>query len=53
VLRVPRRQGPEDREALLITARRVVEAMKACDAVPSAERSAHATKLLDAIDGGW
>jgi phenylpropionate dioxygenase-like ring-hydroxylating dioxygenase large terminal subunit len=53
VLRVPRRQGPEDREALLITARRVVEAMKDCDALPSAERSAHATKLLYAIDGGW
>ena len=52
VLRLPRREGPEDRELLVQTARRVVEIMRECDELPSAERNEHALKRLDELDGG-
>jgi len=52
VLRIDRRDEPEDRELLRQTARRVVDIMRECDEVPSGERQVHALRRLDEIDGG-
>jgi tert-butyl alcohol monooxygenase / tert-amyl alcohol desaturase len=52
VLRIARREGPEDRELLLQTGRRVVDIMRECDDVPFERRREHALRRLDEIDGG-
>ena len=52
VLSVPRAKNGEDDELLRELANQVVEIMKECDDVPSAERKSHAKKRLDDLDGG-
>ena len=52
VLNLPRIEGADDNELLLATSKKVVEIMKECDALPSAERKSHVRRRLDDIDGG-
>jgi phenylpropionate dioxygenase-like ring-hydroxylating dioxygenase large terminal subunit len=52
VLRIPRLEGAEDREAILKAARSVLEIMKEADRLPGDERKAHTRKRFDDIDGG-
>jgi phenylpropionate dioxygenase-like ring-hydroxylating dioxygenase large terminal subunit len=52
VLNLPRVEGADDDELLLQTGQKVIALMKECDALPSAERKAHARRRLDDIDGG-
>ena len=52
VVRVPRREGAADREAILQAGRQVVDIMKECDGLPSSRRQTHALSRLDEVDGG-
>jgi hypothetical protein len=52
VLSIPLRDDVDDNELLMQTGAKVLAIMKECDAVPSAERKAHARKRLDELDGG-
>ncbi len=52
VLSIPLRDDVDDNELLMQTGSKVLAIMKECDAVPSAERKAHARKRLDELDGG-
>jgi len=52
VLSIPRARNGEDDELLRELANQVVEIMKECDDVPSAERKSHAKKRLDDLDDG-
>ncbi len=52
VLTLPKVDGADDDALLKDTCDKVVGIMKECDALPSAERKAHARKRLDDIDGG-
>ena len=52
VLNIARREDVDDNEVLMKVGSQVLGIMKECDAVPSAERKAHARRRLDEIDGG-
>lgn len=52
VMNLPLLEDRDDTEFLLQTGRRMMEIMRECDALPSAERKAHARRRLDKLDGG-
>ena len=52
VLRLQRREGAADRDAILQLGKRVLDIMKETDALPSRERDAHVRRRIDSLDGG-
>jgi phenylpropionate dioxygenase-like ring-hydroxylating dioxygenase large terminal subunit len=52
ILRIPRREGDEDRKLILQVGKQVLEITKEADLLSGRERDAHVRRRLDDLDGG-